>query len=299
MGHGQTHQFRFVAAPPDLATYLNSFYILETSVERFEDVLPAYSGQLLLVPQGGGWMQFEDGSRDDGEDVYFQAPLSKAYPFVITGPARMIGASLTFHGWAALTGIAVNECGDRFLPGEAGLGKELAARAQALVEDLRAGTTDEDTAIGRLADILREGITPLKPEHRQVLTATYDWLSSSFNPPIGELVDALPYAERQLQRLILRFFGLPPSRLKRRYRAVRAASILAMPELSDALRDELREAFYDQAHMIREIRHFTGRTPRAISASARSIVGETLGEEGYGAVDLFGGGEAQQLGRKP
>ena len=94
------------------------------------------------------------------------------------------------------------------------------------------------------------------------------------------------------------FFGQSPVRLVRRYRAVRAATLLSLPELSEEMEADIREAFYDQAHLIKEIRFFTGRTPKRLLPEGASPVRDMLGPEGYGSVDLFGSGEAKQLGKE-
>ena len=43
--------------------------------------------------------------------------------------------------------------------------------------------------------------------------------------------------------------------------AVRAANLLSQPDLSDEAEAEIASAFYDQPHMIREIRRYCGYTP--------------------------------------
>ena len=87
------------------------------------------------------------------------------------------------------------------------------------------------------------------------------WLGSSLSPDVELLFGQLDYSRRQAERLITRYFGLTPMALSRKYRAVRAASLLAQPELTDEGEAEIATAFYDQPHMIREIRRYCGYTP--------------------------------------
>ena len=68
-------------------------------------------------------------------------------------------------------------------------------------------------------------------------------------------------SERQLQRLTKRYFGLPPHTLLRKTRALKAAVVLANPNATEAQLSRVADFYYDQPHMIREIRHFVGRTP--------------------------------------
>ena len=98
------------------------------------------------------------------------------------------------------------------------------------------------------------------------------WLGSGIDPPLEHLFEASAYSRRQTQRLVERYFGLPPRELKRKYRALRVISLLAQPDLSEEEQDELADCFYDQSHMIREIRHFVGRTPGDLAGDTQSIL---------------------------
>lgn len=290
-----SHEFEFVPAPADLKAYVNSLYILNVGPDGLEEVLPSYSGQLLFTCEGGGRMDFGTGYVEAPARVCFIGPLSKAHPFVLEGPTQVLGVSLTFKGWAALTGLAVVQNSDRFVSVESGLGKPIAKQALKLLTDLCSNSISISQAIDRLAELLRKRIKPLPESHAHLIDVTYEWLSSSFNPKNDQLYERLALSKRQAQRLVKRFFGLPPSRLKRRYRAIRAATLLSDPNLDEAVLWELLSSFYDQPHMIREIREFTGRTPRILAGGEGSIVTDMLGRNGYGIVDLFGGGEEAQL----
>ncbi len=292
------YQFQFVAAPPDLSPYLNSLYIWSTREDRLTDWLPAYSGQMVAFVEGEGRMQFAPGVEHHTSDAFFLAPLLEARSFTVTGPARCLGVSLNFRGWAALTGLAVNEWHDRMFDPEDAIGPDLAHRFAALAPAWRAGAINDEAMLAAMARIVREGLSQLPEQHIKIIDCTLEWLSSSFKPELGDLYRVLPYSERQVQRLVARFFGQSPIRLIRRYRAVRAATLLSLPMLSEELEVEIREAFYDQAHLIKEIRAFTGRTPRRLLPKDGSVVNEMLGPDGYGSVDLFGGTQDQQLGRE-
>ncbi len=291
------YAFEWVKSPDDIAPYLNSLYILRSGGSTVEDMMPAYSGQLVILLQGGGTMYFADGSTAKALPAFFQCPFTQAHRFQIEPHTVMMGVSLNFRGWTALTGLPVDEYSDRSLSAQEALDEALAERLQSIALRIRSGTLDEQAALEQLASIVRDGISPISERHRQVIDRTLDWLSSSLKPEIAALYDVLPYSERQVQRLVTRFFGQPPVRLIRRYRAIRAATLLAMPDLPPQLEAEVRDAFYDQAHMIKEIRHFTGRTPKRLLPKENSVVKETLGELGYGSVDLFGGNQDEALGK--
>ena len=294
----EKHTFEWVAAPEALAPYLNSLYILRSGDERVVDMMPAYSGQLVVTLRGGGTMRFAKGGIARATPAFLQCPLTQAQEFEIDSHTIMLGVSLNFRGWAALTGLPVDEYSDRYVSAMEGLPEELAERVHAIVPRVENGELGEREAVNELAEIVEDGISPLSERHLQVIDRTLEWLSSSFKPEIAELQDCLPYSERQVQRLVTRFFGQPPVRLIRRYRAIRAATLLAMPDLTPKMEGEIRDAFYDQAHMIKEIRHFTGRTPRRLKPKVNSVVKDTLGQAGYSSVDLFGGNQDEELGKQ-
>src|SRR3546814_13889744 len=64
---------------------------------------------------------------------------------------------------------------------------------------------------------------------------------------------------RAVARMTRHYYGLSPRMLARKYRAVRTAAAIARGETRDAA--ALGDAFYDQSHLIRETKRFTGATP--------------------------------------
>jgi hypothetical protein len=71
-----------------------------------------------------------------------------------------------------------------------------------------------------------------------------------------------------------RYYGMPPKKLARKYRALRAASRIAH---GDSLDDtELGLAFYDQSHLTREIKQFTGLTPGQLRAGKSELTQATM-----------------------
>ena len=298
-GASDPHSFQFVAAPADLAPYLNSLYVWRCEVPDLVDVLPAYSGQMTSFVEGTGRMKFDDGVVSETSDAFFLAPLCQAREFHIKGPAAMFGVSLNFRGWAAMTGLSVSDHHDAFLAPEMVLSDKRAAEFADLAPRWRAGELDDKGMLDAMADIVRHSLSRLPDTHLKVIDRTLEWLSSSFRPDLEELYATLPYSRRQVQRLVAQFFGQSPVRLVRRYRAVRAATLLSLPQLPEEIEADIHGAFYDQAHLIKEIRFFTGRTPKRLVPEGSSPVHDMLGPEGYGSVSLFGSGEADQLGKEP
>jgi methylphosphotriester-DNA--protein-cysteine methyltransferase len=128
-----------------------------------------------------------------------------------------------------------------------------------------------------VGDFIARSAKPVNPRHLELIAATGRWLSAAFNPEVGALAGVAGYSARQVQRLVERYFGLPPRALARKYRALRAAALLSAPHLSMEDEAEIAEAFFDQPHMIREIAHFVGRTPARLGDPSTPYLAEMIG----------------------
>ena len=284
-------RFEFIGAPADVAPYVKTLFVLESDEARLEDGLPAYSAQMIAFGQGEARMEFSAHHSDISSGAFFLAPMLRAARFEMAGPVSACGISLTTLGWAAIAGLPVDQFGHRKFEARDILGTESALTMAQTGKDFAAGQLDAKSACMALVDVLRAGLAPPRAEHARFIACTTEWLNSAFNPPFSGLVERCGLSPRQIQRLTKRYFGKPPTGLIRRYRAIRAATLLSQPSLPPELHNEVLDAFFDQAHLIRDIRHFTGRTPTGLGGAGDTVTADTLGPEGYGPIDLFGGSQ--------
>lgn len=270
------YSFDFAPPPPDIAQYVNSLYTLRYH-RPIDELLPAYSAQLMVSAGPGGMADFGNGLVESYRYASMLGPLTGAHRIVMKEPITIYGASISVYGWAAMTGLPALESSNRHIDAVTGLGKSAGEAALALGK--RADTLTDAEALAQLADVIRMRANPLREGHAELINTTYRWLRGEFNPHLDDLYASLPYGKRQVQRLVKQFFGLSPSRLNRQYRALRAAIILSDPNVSDTARDQVYAAFYDQAHLIRELKQFTGRTPRVLAPGRVSLASTTLKAE--------------------
>jgi AraC-like DNA-binding protein len=266
----------YIAPAPAIAPYVTTLYHFRCDEAVIRDIQPASIGNLCLFPHGTGEMHFAEGHRDPNHAVGLMTPLSRATPIVVEGPFHAFGAALTPVGWAALTGLHAGQHRDRLLPAASVLGPEIDALGEQLIAAYRRGSmTGRDCALAT-GDFIEHHIKPLNPRHLELIAATGRWLGASFDPDLNNLSGVAGYSARQVQRLVERYFGLPPRALARKYRALRAAALLSAPQLS--LEDEagIAEAFFDQPHMIREIAHFVGRTPARLGDQTTPYLAEMI-----------------------
>ena len=203
------------------------------------------------------------GNRFDpaGPGVYAFNGFSSATPMQMHEPWRAISASLSPLGWAALTKKHAGEHYDRFVPAGELLGDEIVTFNADLNQGFLAGKVSGKDACGELAVWILPRLSKVTSRHEELIEMTIGWLGSSLNPEMDDLFAQLTYSRRQAERLVERFFGLPPAALSRKFRAVRSAALLSKKDLSDEAEAEIAHAFFDQPHMIREIRRFCGYTP--------------------------------------
>lgn len=267
-------QIDWVVPSSDLKDFVNTFFVLTASAGRREGMMPAYTAQLLIFAEGNASIHYPDGGVGHSGDIVCNAPLLRAAPTVMEGPLTCIGASFTPLGWAMLANLPVDAVHDTTLASQEIFHKAHHEDLLGALEELRDGAIDARALIARIEAVLRDLAqrSPIlqRTDHRALLAKIDAWLASSLNPAVAELYDDVALSPRQVQRLCKRYFGVPPAQLAKRYRAIRAAMLLANEELPSELRDDALSAFFDQAHLIHDIRRFTGRTPKRLSGDPMS-----------------------------
>jgi AraC-like DNA-binding protein len=102
------------------------------------------------------------------------------------------------------------------------------------------------------------------------------WLTGAESPEVEDLFEVTGLSRRQVERLTKRFYGASPKLLARKYRALRAASEIMRN--GGQASDKVSDAFYDQSHLIREIKEFTGVTPGKIKKQPSPLASEVAKE---------------------
>lgn len=269
----------YVAPPPQLQPWITTLYWFRCDEREIHDTQPAATGHLMVFLRGRGTIAF--GQRcDRSSRVSLLAPSGVAAPFDVEGPFHCVGAALSPLGWAGLTGLHAGKWADRLLDGGEVLGADAATWGDSLARRYADGA-DGVMLCGEVAQFIARRLAPVPPRHVGLMQAVAAWLGSSLDPPFEELERQANYSSRQLQRLVERYFGQTPMGLKRKFRALRVAALLDRPELDQGQLAELAAGFYDQSHMIREIRHFTGRTPGRLAAEDGSILKALLHARNY------------------
>ncbi|MEO0463076.1 MAG: helix-turn-helix domain-containing protein [Pseudomonadota bacterium] len=264
----ETFELTYFDPPPGLEHHVLTLFELRFYNERVEDLHIGALGQLCLIVRGRLRADFGERTDDLSEEPMLFTAFDVATPFRADGAGWVLGASFTPYGWASLTQASVKDHRNRFIPAGELLGEDVDRLHDRVAKRRLSGKLSCEQACMAVADWIRPRLNPIPASHEDVIDQTLAWLGSSLNPPVEELFADASYSRRQVERLVQRYFGVPPRALARKFRAIRAANLLAEPKLTDEGEAEIADAFVDQPHMIREIRRFCGYTPSRLGGPA-------------------------------
>lgn len=282
-------EFASFAPPADLAPYVTQIYYFRCEQAFIQDRQPASLGHLIFLLSGNGSLRFQDGHSDRLAPASLFGPGMAAAEFSMNGPLHDLGFALSPLGFVALTGKPANLYADRAVPAAELFGPEIDVLTAQCIKGHADGSMRMAAIIENISAFLLARIYKVPPAHIAMIHAVINWLSSDLDPDVEILYPQLGMSRSTAARLITRYFGSPPKQLMRKYRALRAASLLVDPNCTLELRAKIESLFYDQPHMIREIRQFAGRTPGALDSDDAKILRIWLSKDNYRDIETFPG----------
>jgi AraC-like DNA-binding protein len=254
-------QLDYAVPAADLQEYITLFYYFRADLPRFEDTERADYAQLRFrlseSPSGYG---FADTPSQPSSEIHLLGPTCGAVRAWSDGPVLLFGMGLTPAGWAAMVGNDASHMLNRSVDATGLLG---AARLRAAYAAFaKAGSVEACTAIAE--PLVRLLVGERGGAGLDFVRKVDSWLADSPSPEMDDLIAVTGLSRRQIERKCKAMYGAPPKMLARKYRALKAAVALASE--AETLDDVIERGFYDQSHMIREIKQFTGMTPRQFHA---------------------------------
>ena len=254
-------QLDYAVPAADLSEYLTVFYHFRADVPMFEDIERADHAQFRFrLSPGSADYRFPDDSLQVAGETHIIGPTSGAMRVRCEGPVEVFGMGLTPSGWAALFGIDASSMLNRVIDASTMFG---VSRLRAASAALRAAT-DNPARVAIAEELMRDLIGGGDRGATAFVHKVDEWLAGSPSPDMEDLVAATHLSRRQVERKCKALYGAPPKLLARKYRALRAA--VALVSESESVDDLIARGFYDQSHLIREVKQFTGHTPRQIKA---------------------------------
>ncbi len=265
-----TIQLDYAVPSAALADYVTLFYWFRTDLPVFEDVERADHAQIRFrLTPGSAEYRFADGKNQAVADAHIIGPTMGAFHARASGPVEVFGAGITPAGWAALFGVDASAAINRAL----NVADLFGAKAAHAIDWLRAAPDLASKATCCEA-ILLGLLSTRRPRTIQFVRQVDAWLSEGTSPEIDALVRATGLSRRQVERKCRALYGAPPKLLARKYRALRVAVALVADDVS--FDEAIGRGFYDQSHMIREIKQFTGMTPGQMKAEPGALAQLTI-----------------------
>lgn len=262
---------QYFVPPPELRQHVSSYYWFESHLPAFADLMRAELGQIRLVVEGAAASHYADGHDRLGHTAMLQGPTAAPVHYAATGTLRFFGIGLLPLGWTELVGIPADELADDVIP----LADVWPRHGVARVMDRVATAPCPQARIAAVNDLLLARLAGARAANAWFTRLTDGWLTGSANPDVDWLVGQSGMSARSVERLARRHYGASPKLLARKYRALGAAVRLGTGEAA-TWADAAGEAFYDQAHFIREFRAFTGKTPARFLADVAPLTRLTL-----------------------
>ncbi len=252
-----------------LEKLVSSFYRLDFEGDKFSEIERADRAQFRFQLRGTGEYHFASGEIAPTYPATIIGPTTAPVKSVASCPLTIFGWGMLPAGWVALMGKEAANFVDRAIDAREIFGDSIMVLREQLIE---AQDFAAQRAIGKnfAQDIYSHG----KTAAFEFTTKVDNWLLGQIDPDVDDLAAATGLSPRQLERITKRYYGMPPKKLARKYRALRAAQALAR---GDSLDDTgLSLAFYDQSHLIRELKAFTGLTPRQLKAGESQLTQVTM-----------------------
>ncbi|MBB5707538.1 helix-turn-helix domain-containing protein [Sphingopyxis panaciterrulae] len=260
--------------PPeaDLADLVSTFYFVRIDRPPFDEYERADRPQFRLMTHPNGEYVFPDGHRFAATRATIVGPTSGSVRAICRGATRVFGFGMLPAGWATLMGEDADKLTDRALDAVQLFGSWM----DEVVATLE-GAADDAERLVAANNFVREIMKRNEPAPLWFIRIADRWLTESPSPQVADLVAATGMSIRSVERMTKHYYGLSPRMLARKYRAVRAAAAIARGETIDT--DALGDAFYDQSHLIREIKRFAGATPGQLRTPSPYTAATTQGRK--------------------
>jgi len=258
----------YAAPPEDLRGHFSVFYEFRADVAAFNDADKADLAQFRVNLAGSGEYRFADGHVQPVPQIHIIGPTTGPTHISMRGPVHTVGVGLLPAGWATLLDFEASLLVNRAVDAVELFGDDVRGSPEALAA---CSTFSERVALG--SALARKLIARGRSNAADFTRIVDDWLASTC-PNVDDLVRATGLSRRQVERRCNAYYGSPPKLLARKYRALRATIAIANGQSNaDALLDG---GFYDQSHFIREIKAFTGVTPKHIQTDLPTLATLTL-----------------------
>jgi AraC-like DNA-binding protein len=276
--HGVTREgqpLSYNRAPaPDVAPWIGRLYAARVQLPENHrlDCGMFNEAAMLRIQLSGEWVvHTADGPQEFGPETLLFGPHTRRMPVSVTGSFVSVGYSMRPGASLTLRGPRLLQVLDRVT-----LPQQPDPKVQRLLTMLDPAN-DEESLLQILENWMRRWVSTYDCQQPDPITVKFEQLTfTDPKMPIPEFAERCGVAERTIERIVNRDFGMSPKQVLRRARALDMASVLRGVADADEA-DELALRYYDQSHQIREFTELFGMSPRQFAATPQPLM--TLGLE--------------------
>lgn len=261
---------KYLRPSPNLAGQLSIVGRIRAASSLLFASVPALLPNLHITLHGTATYHFADGRRRAASPVTLLGATSAAFIIEASADYEMICVGFLPIGWTRLVGFPADRLADDVIdaadvwsPGA------VTSLWQAVVE-----ADDLSTQQRRIEAFLRASARASQIGGRSVDVALQKWLEHPGSPCLDHLARQLDLSWRQIERLSRHVSGASPKALAMKYRALRAAGVLAVR--GEAAMGRALDGYSDQSHMIRDFQRFVGTTPRRLLTDGQLVANATI-----------------------
>lgn len=244
-----------LAPADDLSGYVARYYvtIIDQPADAVTEDFLLNETAMVRVLVRGEWEAFTDGEWRRWSGPLLLGAQGRALKVRARGPMAVAGFAIRPGGWFGLETAPASDFVDRVMPIPGDWGDVLMTAARDI--------DDHYGTIARMEAAVRARVAALDIPANETMARFEELARADPLISVSAAASEVGRSQRQFERDVRRHFGHSSKTVLRRGRFLDMAAVmrgLAVPS-ADALA-ELR--FYDQSHLNREFRLFTGMTPR-------------------------------------
>ncbi len=257
-----------------LLPFLRRHYAFDADLPEtleLEDMLMADNAFIRIITRGE-W-SFWDGEKwVSHRGALLFGSNGRTLKIRVKGPISVVSFSIRPSAWTALFDSSAVDFADRVARLSEAWGDDMARRLEEAVET----SADDATCIAAIEEIVEDQMAVIGRSRVDPVIASFEAIARRDSTiKVDRAAEILGLSARQLERRCLASFGLSPKSVLQRSRFLDMASAmrgLIKPE--EAEMAGLR--YFDQSHLNREFRRYTGMTPGAFQRKSTPLFTASL-----------------------
>jgi AraC-like DNA-binding protein len=250
-------QYREIKPGPAVRTFIRCFWVLEDdSPESHSQTIVPDGRAELIINLGLPFEQANKGNWHTQPDVFFVGQITGPFTVRPQGPARTIGVRFRPEGAGRFFRLPMFELTDAAVAVD-----QISQKLHRHLERLRELPALPDQ-LSELEQIFLRGLDD--NEEDKLISAAVNWFEQAHGlVSIRELSERLGLSARQLERRFRHAVGISPKLFCRMQRFQQVFQSMEGAN-SNWVETAVNCGYYDQAHLIRDFREFSGATPTAL-----------------------------------